>query len=175
MAEAATTSPPAAHPEVKRSRTLSTSSQGGPRIVVVAVDRSQQAEQALEWYLSTVHRPENQLVLVHVPEGPTLKMASGQHLSEGEVQKLVELEKQENAEMTTKFKGLLEKYGVKGEYRVVYSSKPGEAIVEASKTERATMVIMGTRGMGSIRRTIMGSVSDYVVHHSDVPVIICRK
>lgn len=32
---------------------------------------------------------------------------------------------------------------------------------------------MGSRGLGTIRRTILGSVSDYVVHHANVPVVVC--
>ena len=36
------------------------------------------------------------------------------------------------------------------------------------------MIVMGTRGLGTIRRTLMGSVSDYVVHHARIPVIVVR-
>lgn len=36
------------------------------------------------------------------------------------------------------------------------------------------MIVMGTRGMGKVKRTFLGSVSDHVLHHSHVPVIICR-
>ena len=36
------------------------------------------------------------------------------------------------------------------------------------------MIITGARGMGKVRRTILGSVSDYLVHHSICPVIVCR-
>jgi nucleotide-binding universal stress UspA family protein len=143
------------------------------RTIILAVDRSQQAENAFEWYVKSIHRPDNRLLLVHVPEGPTLEMNKGQRMSEGEIQKLSDIEKKENDEMTTKYNTKLTSNGVKGEYRVVYG-KPGEALVEVAKLENATMIVMGTRGMGTIRRTIMGSVSDYVVHHSHVPVIVCR-
>ena len=51
---------------------------------------------------------------------------------------------------------------------------PGEVIVKVSEEENATLIITGTRGMGQIRRTFMGSVSDYVIHHSHVPVLVCR-
>lgn len=53
--------------------------------------------------------------------------------------------------------------------------KPGEAIVEATKEEGASMLILGSRGMGLVRRTFTGSVSDYCIHHSHVPVIVCRN
>ena len=60
------------------------------------------------------------------------------------------------------------------EYKTAYGAKPGEALVHTAEEVKADMVIMGTRGLGTIRRTIMGSVSDYVVHHAHCPVIVCR-
>ena len=54
------------------------------------------------------------------------------------------------------------------------TGKTGEAIVEAVRTEEASMLIMGTRGMGKVRRTFLGSISDYCLHHSPLPVLICR-
>jgi nucleotide-binding universal stress UspA family protein len=143
------------------------------RTVIIAVDRSQQAEHAFDWYVKALHKPENHLVLIHVPEGATLEMAKGQRMSLGEVNKLMEIERKENEEMTSKYKKLMEDGGVKGEYRVVYG-KPGEALVDAAKSDNASMIVMGTRGMGTVRRTIMGSVSDYVVHHAHIPVVVCR-
>ena len=53
--------------------------------------------------------------------------------------------------------------------------KPGEAICHTIKECDIALVVMGSRGMGAIRRTFVGSVSDYVLHHAHVPVIICPK
>ena len=53
--------------------------------------------------------------------------------------------------------------------------KPGEAICKVIKECGADLAVMGSRGLGAIRRTFVGSVSDYVLHHSHVPVIICPK
>jgi hypothetical protein len=36
------------------------------------------------------------------------------------------------------------------------------------------MIITGTRGMGKVRRTILGSVSDYLVSRAACPVMVCR-
>jgi nucleotide-binding universal stress UspA family protein len=33
-------------------------------------------------------------------------------------------------------------------------------------------VVIGRRGLGGIRRALLGSISDYVVHHAGVPVIV---
>ena len=52
---------------------------------------------------------------------------------------------------------------------------PGEYICRVAKEDGATMIVMGTRGMGTIRRTILGSVSDYVLHHANCPVLVVRS
>lgn len=55
------------------------------------------------------------------------------------------------------------------------SGKPGEAIIEAAVEENADMIVVGTRGLGKVKRTFLGSVSDYCVHHSPVPVLVCKR
>ena len=52
--------------------------------------------------------------------------------------------------------------------------KPGQAICRAAEKENAFLIVMGTRGMGTVRRTILGSVSDYVNHHAKCPVVVYR-
>ncbi|CAB4022713.1 Universal stress [Paramuricea clavata] len=51
-------------------------------------------------------------------------------------------------------------------------NKPGEAICKYAKEHNVDMILMGTRGLGTLRRTVLGSVSDYVLHHSECPVSI---
>ena len=54
------------------------------------------------------------------------------------------------------------------------TGKPGEVICRIAEEENAAMIVTGTRGMGKVRRTILGSVSDFLVHHSHCPVVVCR-
>ena len=51
----------------------------------------------------------------------------------------------------------------------------GHVISQVAKEKGVTAVVMGTRGLGTIRRTVLGSVSDYVLHHAHCPVVICRQ
>ena len=59
--------------------------------------------------------------------------------------------------------------------RIEGGMKPGHVITDIATEENAVLIVLGTRGMGTIRRTIMGSVSDYVVHHAHCPVVVCRQ
>lgn len=58
---------------------------------------------------------------------------------------------------------------------VTRDNDAGEAIVSVAKEEKAQLIVTGCRGMGKIRRTFLGSVSDYVIHHAHCPVLVCRK
>lgn len=51
---------------------------------------------------------------------------------------------------------------------------PGEMVISTAKKEHADVIICGCRGLGKLRRTFTGTVSDYIVHHSHVPVVVCR-
>ena len=63
---------------------------------------------------------------------------------------------------------------INGTVKSVHSASPGEGICKVAKEVNADLIITGTRGLGSVRRTLLGSVSDYILHHAHVPVIVCR-
>lgn len=52
--------------------------------------------------------------------------------------------------------------------------KPDEAIVELGEELDAGLIVTGSRGLGGVRRALMGSVSDSVVHHAHCPVLVVR-
>src|SRR5918994_154402 len=49
------------------------------------------------------------------------------------------------------------------------------AIVHLADQLGAGLIVMGSRGVGGIRRALMGSVSDSVVRHAHCPVMVVRK
>ena len=49
--------------------------------------------------------------------------------------------------------------------------KPGETIHRIAEQEKVTVIVMGGRGLSTLRRTLLGGVSDYVIKHSQIPVI----
>jgi nucleotide-binding universal stress UspA family protein len=54
----------------------------------------------------------------------------------------------------------------------------GEAateIVDLAEELGAGLVVLGSRGLGGVRRALMGSVSDSVVRHAHCPVLVVRK
>jgi len=54
----------------------------------------------------------------------------------------------------------------------VIKGDPGLAIVQLAQKEAADLIVMGSQQKGVVRRFLLGSVSNYVVHHSACPVLI---
>ena len=50
-----------------------------------------------------------------------------------------------------------------------------QEIVKLADEIGAGLIVMGSRGLGGIKRALKGSVSDSVVRHAHCPVLIVRK
>ena len=50
--------------------------------------------------------------------------------------------------------------------------KPAHMICKLAEEKNAASITMGQRGLGTISRALLGSTSDYVLHHSHVPVMV---
>ena len=66
-------------------------------------------------------------------------------------------------------------FQIQAEVRIEKNTKPSHGIVEIATQEKAKFIVTGCRGMGLVRRTILGSVSDFILHHAHCPVFIYKK
>jgi nucleotide-binding universal stress UspA family protein len=58
---------------------------------------------------------------------------------------------------------------------LVWEGDPGDSILEAARAEDADMVILGSHGRGPIGRLLLGSVSQHVVRHAHIPVVVVPR
>ncbi len=49
-----------------------------------------------------------------------------------------------------------------------------DEIVDCVESCGADLLIIGSRGLGAIKRAFLGSTSDYCVHHCHCPVVIVK-
>lgn len=54
------------------------------------------------------------------------------------------------------------------------SGDPANVIIEKAEDEGYDLVVMGSRGLGTFSKTILGSVSNKVLNHSDTNVLIVK-
>lgn len=64
--------------------------------------------------------------------------------------------------------------GKVAEAHLTTGERRDQAIVHLADEIEAGLIVMGSRGLGGIRRALMGSVSDSVVRHAHCPVMIVR-
>lgn len=57
---------------------------------------------------------------------------------------------------------------------IIRTGVPGSVITSLVDEENIDLIIMGNSGKGSLSSFIMGSVSQYVIHHVKVPVLIIK-
>lgn len=143
-------------------------------VVLISMDGSEFSDYAFEWYFKYAHKENDKVILLHVPEYHTIVQSP---MVMADVTVITEM----MAEEEKGIKEFLEVLGQKlrdkkvgGKVKSV-GGNAGEIIIRVAKEENATLIVTGTRGMGKLRRTFLGSISDYVIHHSPVPVLVCRR
>lgn len=52
---------------------------------------------------------------------------------------------------------------------------PAATIIRVAEDEKCDLILLGSRGLGEVKRFLLGSVSDAVVHHAHCPVLIVRQ
>ncbi|KAL5013107.1 hypothetical protein ScPMuIL_007377 [Solemya velum] len=147
--------------------------EGNERCVLIAMDGSEHSDYAFEWYMKNVHRPADKVILLHTPEYHTVVQSP---MVMADVTVVTDLMAEEEKKVKHFLENLGQKLkaaGIGGKVKSV-GGHPGDVIVHVAKEEGATLIITGTRGMGKLRRTLLGSISDYVIHHSHIPVLVCR-
>jgi nucleotide-binding universal stress UspA family protein len=50
-----------------------------------------------------------------------------------------------------------------------------KAVKKCIQEEEPSLVVVASRGLGAIKRTFLGSVSDHTVHHSRCPVLVIHR
>ena len=57
---------------------------------------------------------------------------------------------------------------------VIVHGDEGPKIISYADTKSYDIIVIGSRGMGSIKEMFLGSTSNYVLHKSKIPVLIVK-
>jgi len=129
----------------------------------------------VKFYLDRVHRPGNRVILVHCIELPelTVTRAKDSHVSPTILANMWKNEESRTKVLEEKMKELLTSKQVPGVLQTA-TGRPGETVCSIADEEHAVLIVAGTRSLGKVQRTFLGSVSDYLIGHASCPVIIVR-
>lgn len=134
-----------------------------PVRVVIGDDFSEEAKEAGELAASIARLFEADTLLVRVY--PHLLEGS----SDPEVEESVRRSEKELEERASRLEGIL---GHKPRVEMAAGS-PAEVILEATRAAGPTLVAVGSRGLGTVGRMRLGSVSTKVVRAAPGPALVC--
>ncbi|XP_032222131.1 universal stress protein PHOS32 [Nematostella vectensis] len=144
------------------------------RKVMVAVDESHHSEEALHFFFNNCYKPgQDFLHVVHVLNRPHIFSSRHHDAYRAIIHDVNEKANALKDSYISKLKALVQDEGgfevfVRGEV----DGGVGHTLCKEAFDHDISLIVMSRRGIGLIRRTLMGSVSDYVLHHAHVPIII---
>lgn len=134
------------------------------RTLTVGVDDSPESLAAADWAADEALRWEGRLLLVHgwALDSPLEPVLAASHAEQDEARRMLEV-----------LRGRLLERHPSLDVRVdVVADGPVGALLEAS--ERADLLVLGSRGLGAVAGFLLGSVSLQVVAHAGCPVVLVR-
>jgi len=130
--------------------------------ILTAVDGSKHADKALEYAVQLARNYSAHLALLHVEEDRLIRIGGPQVVDcLGTVGECI------LKDASTKVQG------VSFDKMLEYGS-PAEIIIKVAKKADVDIIVIGSRGLSSVRRYLLGSVSDDISMHARSSVLIVR-
>ncbi|KAI4349656.1 hypothetical protein L6164_010220 [Bauhinia variegata] len=154
------------------------SSTSAQQVMLVGIDESEYSTYALNWtldhFFSSVPNPLFKLVLVHAKPLPSAVGLIGPGAAG--VLTVVDADlKRIASKVTEKAKELCTKKSVNDVTVEVMEGDARNVLCEAVEKHHASVLVVGSHGYGSIKRAVLGSVSDYCAHHAHCTVMIVKR
>jgi nucleotide-binding universal stress UspA family protein len=148
-----------------------------PTKILLATDGSREAELAFASAADLSQKTGSELHVVYVGHLPLVSYESpGATTLDPDLQRRM----QEGAEKETRTKldeqlQRVRESGAEVAEAHARLGRPDVEIVGLADELGAGLIVLGSRGLGSLRRALMGSVSDSVVRHAHCPVLVVRE
>jgi len=148
-----------------------------PVKILLATDGSKEARLALTTATDIAKRTDSELHVAYV--FPTAVQRPFPNPITSRPREVLEHELEEAMQQAQQFLDQqverIKEEGVSVAEAHLLRGSPDREVVLLSEEIGAGLIIMGSRGLGGVRRALMGSVSDSVVRHAHCPVMIVRE
>jgi nucleotide-binding universal stress UspA family protein len=140
-----------------------------PGSILLAVDGSEEASSAARTAVELADRTASELHVVHVGElRPVVHPERrGYHVRSEELQEQARRLLEEQVDEIESAGGTVSRAHLR-------MGRPDEEIVVLGEELGAGLIATGSRGLGGMRRALMGSASDSIVRHAHCPVLVVR-
>jgi len=141
-----------------------------PEKILTAVDGGPQAEAVARMAANFATKMGSELHVVHVGFVPAMY-----HPEMRGYPSRVEAVRQETQQVLDEEVRRVEAAGTRGSRSHLRMGRPDVEILDLAEELGAGLIVVGSRGLGGLRRTLLGSVSDSVVRHAHCPVLVVRE
>lgn len=146
------------------------------RLILLPVDCSIHSERAFTWYVDNMYKPGDGVGIVHIHEPPSIPTkfsTMGPMVLPDDWKNDVRASLAAARDCAEKYRRRAEGLGIRCDvfFQSVQGSV-GESICEIATKSNADGVIIGSRGLNGLRRTLLGSVSQYVITHCKSTVTV---
>ena len=142
--------------------------------IVVAFDGSADSTQAVRLAASLASKYGSSIILVHVYPSPAIGFSAASGMPIPDYGDLEDAAKASGQSILSKGVQSAKELGVMARGELIEAPSVVEAIVNFSATEKADLIVVGTRGMTGFKQLILGSVSSGLVSHAKCPVLVAR-
>lgn len=137
--------------------------------ILVPVDGSDNSKRALVQAAKVAGNNGAEITIVHVIDMPPTVYVESQKL----LNQLLEKYRQESAKVLDEFDDVAKEQGIKVQTAIL-EGDAAESIVEYADKNGFDMIVMGSRGLGKVKGTLLGSVSSKVLQHAKCSVLIVK-
>jgi nucleotide-binding universal stress UspA family protein len=143
--------------------------------ILVATDGSPLSKKAVTSAIELAARHDAELVAITVVPRYPKNYFEGAAVFTAEDVARIEKEWTESAQSTLdKVSSKAKTAGVKLKTAVISSDLVAEAIISAAKKYKSDVIVMASHGRKGIKRLLLGSETQHVLTHSDLPVLVLR-
>jgi len=109
-----------------------------------------------------------------VPRYPTSYFEGGISVSPNEVARVEKQWAEKGQALADEVEKAAEKAGVVAKAITVRSDLVAEAILNAAKKHKCDLVVMASHGRRGLKRLLLGSETQHVLTHGNIPVLVLR-
>jgi nucleotide-binding universal stress UspA family protein len=143
--------------------------------ILVPTDGSTLSKKAVKSAIELAAAVGAEVVALNVvPRYPTSYFDGALTISATEVARVEKQWAEQGQELADAVGALAEKAGVKARAVTMRSDLVAEAIVTAAKKHKCDLVVMASHGRRGLKRLLLGSETQHVLTHGNIPVLVLR-
>lgn len=140
--------------------------------ILVPTDGSELASPAVKMALDLADEHEATVHALFIVDQPTSVSGTGEGFSG--LDNLLEAREQEGQDVTSEVAERASDRGIEATTEVRHGN-PHDDILAYADENRIDLVVMGTHGRTGVKRALIGSVTEDVVRHADIPVLTVHQ